>query len=62
MSLQTWFLVENERVMLVTKPHWLAVYLFVHTMAVNGNGNWLVTNILQNIVFCVVNESEPEGE
>ncbi len=33
---------------------------FVHTMQVNGNQNYLVTNILQNIFFCVPQKKESE--
>ncbi len=31
---------------------------FVHTMDVNDNQNCLVTNILQNIFFCILQKKE----
>lgn len=37
------------------------LFYFVHTIEVNGNLNCLVTNILQDILFCVPQKNERFG-
>ncbi len=49
-----------HRIMLITKKFWFpfTFSFFVHSIEINGNQNYSVTNILQNIFLTSTEESQ----